>query len=269
MNPDVETDPVADFFTALAEFSETSAPLDFVLIAQNWELFWNGFLNTMSLVFLALAIGMVLALPMAIIKAERMPVGSQLVTAFVYVFRGTPLLVQAYIIYYGLAQFEFVRDSIFWPYLREPWWCALIAFSINSAAYQIEIYRGGIDAVPRGEIEAATAIGMSRWGALSHIILPSALRRCFPMWGNETIFLLHGTAIASTITVIDILGAGRQLNARYYLAYEGFITATFIYMILIFLLTRVLIRVEKYLMKHMGDANIVKASTTGLPGQPV
>ena len=86
------------------------------------------------------------------------------------------------------------------------------------------------------------------------------------MWGNETIFLLHGTAIASTITVIDILGAGRQLNARYYLAYEGFITATVIYMILIFILTRVLNRAEKGLMRHMGEAKVLKAPATGLPG---
>lgn len=261
-----ETDPVADFFTALAEFSETQAPLDFVLIAQNWQLFANGLLNTMSLMGLALVLGMMMAIPMAIIKAERTPVASQLVTGFVYIFRGTPLLVQAYLIYYGLAQFEAVRDSIIWPYLREPWWCALIAFSINSAAYQVEIYRGGIDAVPKGEVEAASAIGLSRIGALRHVILPSALRRCFPMWGNETIFLLHGTAIASTITVIDILGAGRQLNARYYLAYEGFITATIIYMILIFILTRFLNRAEKGLMRHMGDAQMVKAAKTGLPG---
>lgn len=266
MSEDTETDPVADFITALTEFSETSAPLDFVLIAQNWELFANGMVNTLTLVTLALFFGMLMAIPMAVIKAERLPVASQLVTAFVYVFRGTPLLVQAYLIYYGLAQFEAVRDSIFWPYLREPWWCALFAFSINSAAYQIEIYRGGIDAVPHGEVEAARAIGFSRLGALRHVILPSAWRRCFPMWGNETIFLLHGTAIASTITVIDILGAGRQLNARYYLAYEGFITATVIYMVLIFVLTRFLNRAEQGLMRHMGELKLVKAPATGLPG---
>ncbi|MEO1455943.1 MAG: ABC transporter permease [Pseudomonadota bacterium] len=247
-----EHDPVADFIEALTEFSETSAPLDFVLVAQHWDLFATGIMNTLSLVAIALVLGAMLALPMAIAKAERMPVASQAVTLFVYVFRGTPLLVQAYLIYYGAGQFEVVRDSFIWPVLREPWWCALFAFAINSAAYQVEIFRGGIDAVPRGEVEATKAIGMTRLGALRHIVLPSAMRRCFPMWGNETIFLLHGSAIASTITVIDILGAGRSINARYYLAYEGFITATLIYMALIFLLTRVLNRVERHLMRHMG-----------------
>ncbi|MEM8730114.1 MAG: ABC transporter permease subunit [Pseudomonadota bacterium] len=260
-----EDDPVAEFIDAMRNWSSESAPLDFMLVASHWDWFAQGIVNTVTLTVLALALGACLAMPMAILKAQRVAGARQAVSVFVYIFRGTPLLVQVYIIYYGLAQFEVVRDSIFWPYLREPWWCALLAFTINSAAYQVEIYRGGIDAVPKGEVEAATAVGFSRLGLLRHIVLPSAWRRCFPMWGNETIFLLHGTAVASTITVIDILGAGRQINARYYLAYEGFITATVIYMILIFLLTRVLNRVERQLMRHMREVNTGAAPKAGLP----
>lgn len=260
-----QDDTVAEFIDAMRNWSSESAPLDFMLVARHWDWFAQGILNTVTLTILALALGACLALPMAIAKAQRVAGASQAVSVFVYIFRGTPLLVQIYIIYYGLAQFEAVRASFLWPYLREPWWCALLAFTINSAAYQVEIYRGGIDAVPKGEVEAATAVGFSRFGLLRHIVLPSAVRRCFPMWGNETIFLLHGTAVASTITVIDILGAGRQINARYYLAYEGFITATVIYMILIFLLTRVLNRVERRLMRHMGEVKTAPTVRADVP----
>jgi arginine/ornithine transport system permease protein len=188
---------------------------------------------------------------MAIARWQRTPVASPLVGAFVYVFRGTPMLVQAYLIYYGLAQFEVVRGSIFWVILREPWWCCAIAFAINSAAYQVEIYRGGLDAVPKGEVEATIAVGMTRTMALRRIILPSALRRCLPMIGNESLFLLHGSAIASMLTVIDILGAGRKLNAQYYLAYEGFLAATVIYMVLVWAITRILAQVERRTMRHL------------------
>lgn len=244
-------DPVADVLAAIKAFSETSAPIDFVLILSHWDIFVQGILNTVALVLIGLTFGAALALPMAIARWRRTPVASPLVGAFVYVFRGTPMLVQAYLVYYGLAQFDAVRDSIFWIVLREPWWCCAIAFAVNSAAYQVEIYRGGLDAVPRGEVEATVAAGMSRGLALRRIILPSALRRCLPMIGNESIFLLHGSAIASMLTVIDILGAGRKLNAQYYLAYEGFLAATLIYMALVFGITRILALVERRTMRHL------------------
>ncbi|MFZ4687257.1 MAG: ABC transporter permease [Hyphomonadaceae bacterium] len=244
-------DPLADLLAAIKAFSETSAPVDFVLILSHWDIFLQGMLNTIALVLIGLTFGAIIALPMAIARWQRTPIASPLVGIFVYVFRGTPMLVQAYLIYYGLAQFEAVRDSIFWTVLREPWWCVAIAFAINSAAYQVEIYRGGLDAVPKGEIEAAVAIGMSPAKALRHIILPSALRRCLPMIGNESLFLLHGSAIASMLTVIDILGAGRKLNAQYYLAYEGFLAATLIYMVLVWGITRILALVERRTMRHL------------------
>lgn len=244
-------DPIADILATIKAFSETSAPIDFVLILSHWDIFLQGMLNTVALVLIGLGFGAVIALPMAITRWQGTPVASPLVGAFVYVFRGTPMLVQAYLIYYGLAQFEVVRDSIFWVILREPWWCCAIAFAINSAAYQVEIYRGGLDAVPKGEVEATIAVGMTRTVALRRIILPSALRRCLPMIGNESLFLLHGSAIASMLTVIDVLGAGRKLNAQYYLAYEGFLAATVIYMVLVWAITRILAQVERRTMRHL------------------
>lgn len=244
-------DPIADILAAIKAFSETSAPIDFVLILSHWDIFLQGMLNTVALVLIGLSFGALIALPMAIARWQRTPVAAPLIGAFVYVFRGTPMLVQAYVIYYGLAQFEWVRNSVLWVVLKEPWWCCAIAFAINSAAYQVEIYRGGLDAIPKGEIEATIAIGMTRSMALRRIILPSALRRCLPMIANESLFLLHGSAIASMLTVIDVLGAGRKLNAQYYLAYEGFLAATVIYMVLVFGITRIFAQVERRTMRHL------------------
>jgi arginine/ornithine transport system permease protein len=241
----------ADMLEAIRTFSETRSPVDFVLIASYWPIFLQGFINTVSLVVLALIIGAVIALPLAVLRANQTPAAANMIAIYVYVFRGSPLLIQVYLIYYGLSQFEAVRASIFWPILKEAWWCALIAFVLNTTAYLIEIFRGGIEAVSRGEVEAATAIGMSRMMTLRRIVLPSALRRCLPMLGNEAIFMFHGSVVASTITVIDVLGAGRSLNARYYLAYEGFLAATAIYMLIIFGVTRLFGAVERRVSRHL------------------
>lgn len=241
----------AEAIEALRAFIETRSPIDFVLIASYWPYFLEGIVNTVTLVVLSVSIGSAIALPLAVLRANATPIAAPLISAFVYVFRGSPLLIQLYLIYFGLSQFEAVRHSVLWPILREAWWCALIAFTLNTAAYLVEIFRGGIEAVPRGEVEAARAIGMSRVMMLRRIVLPSALRRCLPMYGNEVIFMFHGSVVASTITIIDVLGAGRALNARYYLAYEGFLAATLIYMVLIFIVTRIVGRIERRVTRHL------------------
>ncbi len=179
-----------------------------------------------------------LSIPLALVRANRTPVLNEITWAYVYLFRGTPLLVQLYLIYYGLGQFEFIRESFLWPVLREAWWCTLLAFVLNTAAYTTEILRGAIEATPFGEVEAAKACGMSQSQAARRIIVPSALRRALPAYSNEIIFMLHGSVVASTVTIIDILGAGRTLNGKHYLAYEGFIAAAVLYMILVFAISR-------------------------------
>ena len=145
---------------------------------------------------------------------------------------------QTFLIYYGLAQFEWVRDSWAWVFLREPWWCAVIAFSLNSGAYVTEIIRGAVETTPKGELEAARALGLSPLQVDGLVLIPSALRRALPQYGNEAVFMLHGSAVASVITLQDILGAGRTLNAKFYLAYEGFLTAALLYMAITFLVVR-------------------------------
>jgi arginine/ornithine transport system permease protein len=221
------------------------------LVLENWEMFAAGVWMTIQLTFLALAIGFLIALPAGLARARRVGVLSPAINAYVYVFRGTPLLVQAFLVYYGLAQFDWIRGSWAWAYLRDPWWCALIAFSLNSGAYATEIIRGAIETTPKGELEAATALGLSPRQVDALVLIPAALRRAMPQYGNEVVFMLHGSVVASVITLQDILGAGRTLNARYYLAYEGFVTAALLYMAITFLLVAAFRLLERRYLRHI------------------
>ena len=157
---------------------------------------------------------------------------------YTYVIRGTPMLVQLYLLYYGLAQFEAVRDSMFWPMLSNATFCACLAFAINTSAYSAEILAGSIKATPSGEIEAAKAIGMSRFKLYRRILLPSALRRSLPQYSNEVIMMLHATSLASLVTLVDITGAARTINSQFYMPFEAYITAGVFYLCLTYILVR-------------------------------
>lgn len=237
-------------------------PLDITLIAQNFDRFLYGTWVTLELTFLALLIGGLLAVPLAIARASRHRILNPAVWCYTYVLRGTPLLVQTYLIYYGAGQFEAVRNSWLWdPVLSSAWWCALIAFTLNTSAYTAELLRGAIADTPKGEVEAAIAAGHSPWGRMRRIILPSAIRRAIPAYSNEVIFMLHGSVVASTITLQDILGVGRWLNGRYYLAYEGFITAALLYFLIVLVITRVFRRLERRYLGHLARREGSKAGT--------
>lgn len=225
--------------------------MNFDLIWTNLDSLLWGVWTTLWLTGASLAIGLVLATLCAVILTERIPVLDWLVRGFVYVFRGTPLLVQLYLIYYGLSQFPEIRRSFLWPWLREPWFCALLVFSLNTAAYTTEILRGAISNLRRGELEAAVAFGMSPLTRLRRIVLPAAFRQALPQYSNEVVFMLHGSSVASVITIQDILGAGRTLNARYYVTYEGFVSAAILYMAITFIVVGVFRLLEKRLMRHL------------------
>lgn len=240
------------FFEYLRDFSETTSPLDFVLIYDNLDRFVAGAWVTLQITFLALLIGGLIAIPLAIARAYKKPGLNQAIWAYTYAFRGTPLLVQTYLFYFGLGQFEAVRDSVLWdPILSDPWWCIMIAFTLNTAAYTTEFLRGAIETTPHGEIEAAKACGMSPWTRMRLVELPSAFRRALPAYSNEVIFTLHGSVIASTVTLQDLLGVGRWLNGRYYLAYEGFITAMVFYMGIVFLISLAFKYAERRYLGHL------------------
>ena len=180
---------------------------------------------TLQLLVMALALGLAAALPLAVLRSLPSAWAWRPVWAFTYAIRGTPMLVQLFLLYYGLAQFETVRDSALWPALRSPWFCAVAAFAVNTCAYTTEILHGAMRAVPAGEVEAARALGLSRLQTFRRIVLPSACRRALPAYGNEVVLMLHGTALASVVTLHDLTGAAREVNSRHYLPFEAFITA--------------------------------------------
>lgn len=229
------------------------------LILAHWPMFAAGVWMTLQLTFLAVAFGFLLALPgaLAIWRRSRF---APLARAYVYLFRGTPLLVQTYLIYYGLSQFDWIRASPAWIVLRDPWWCALIAFSLNSGAYATEILRGAFQTMPRGELEGGRALGLSERQLVWLVLLPSSLRRALPQYGNEVVFMLHGSVVASIITLQDILGAGRTLNARYYVAYEGFLTAAALYMAVTFALVGLFRLAERRWLRHLAPRDAARPS---------
>ena len=225
--------------------------MDLDAIVQNLPLYFEGLWTTVQLVVLSLAAGLVLSIPIALLAASRRWFFELPAKAYIYVFRGTPLLIQMYIIYYGLAQFEAVRESLLWPMLREAWWCALLSFALNTAGYTGEILRGAIANTPHGEIEAARSVGMSRWLISRRIVLPSAFRRALPAYGNEVIFMLHGSALAGVITLVDLFGAARIVNSRHFVPFESFIAAGVFYLCLTFVIAWGFKRWERHWHAHL------------------
>mgnify|MGYP000925313039 CR=1 FL=1 len=224
------------------------------VILANLPKLLEGALLTFELVVLSLVVGMILALPAALMRVSRRRWLQWPAFAYIFFFRGTPLLVQIFLIYYGLGQFETVRDSALWPILREPYWCAIIAFALNTGAYTAEIFRGAIQAVPVGEVEAATAFGMSRPLALRRIILPRAFRIALPAYGNEVILMLKGSALASTITLLDLTGMARTIIARTYMPVEIFLAAGLIYLAMTFTFVQLYRLLERRLTRHVVGA---------------
>jgi len=225
--------------------------MDIEVIVRNLPLYFEGLWTTVQLVALSLAGGLALAIPVALLAASRRWWLRMPATAYIYVFRGTPLLIQMYIIYYGLAQFEAVRESLLWPVLREAWWCALLSFALNTAGYTGEILRGAIANTPHGEVEAARSVGMSRGQIHARIVLPSAFRRALPAYGNEVIFMLHGSALAGVITLVDLFGAARIVNSRHFVPFESFIATGAFYLCLTFVIAWLFKRWERRWHAHL------------------
>ncbi|MBL3555586.1 MULTISPECIES: ABC transporter permease [Marinobacter] len=212
--------------------------------------YWGGMVTTVQLVFLSLILGLVLAVPLAIMRTSKNPLINGPVWFYTYIFRGTPLLIQLYIIYYGLAQIEGIQQTFWWDIFREAFYPALLAFTLNTAAYTTEIIRGAIVATPSGEIEAAKAYGMSWALRMRRIILPSAARRGVQAYSNEVIFMLHASAIASVVTLVDLTGAARNIYSRFYAPFDAFIFVALLYMALTFLLVFGFRKLENYLLQH-------------------
>ena len=225
--------------------------MDFQLMIDSIPELLEGLAVTAQLVAFALALGFCLAIPLALLRTSRHLALWMPVYIFIFVFRGTPLLVQIFIVYYGLGQSEAVRESFLWPFFKEAYWCAIFTFTLNTSAYTAEILRGAIQAVPYGEVEAARAIGMGRLLVLRRIVVPRAFRLALPAYGNEIILMLKGSALASTITLLDLTGVARVIVSRTFAPYELFLMAALMYLILTLIIVRALKYAEWRLSPHL------------------
>ncbi|VFB18304.1 ABC transporter permease [Pseudomonas fragi] len=206
------------------------------VIFDNLGRFAGGAQLTLVLTLIALGISFILSIALALLRNSHNVLLRNLVGAYTLVFRGTPLLIQLFLIYYGLAQFEGVRQSFVWPWLSSPLICVLIAFVLNTTAYTTEIFAGGLRHLPPGEVEAARAYGMSPWTQARRILIPAMLSRSLTLYGNETIMMLHATSLASTVTLMEISGVARNITLNYYIQFEPYVTAGAIYLALTFIL---------------------------------
>lgn len=209
--------------------------------------FFQGAVLTLELVSIAVILGLLLAIPLGIARSSKLWFVRALPYGYIFFFRGTPLLVQLFLVYYGLAQFEAIRNSFMWVYLREPFWCAVATMTLHTAAYIAEILRGAIQAIPPGEIEAARALGMSKTKALFYIVLPRAARIGLPAYSNEVILMLKASSLASTVTLLELTGITRTIIARNYLTVDMFFTAGVIYLLMSFVLVQAFKQLERWL----------------------
>lgn len=219
--------------------------MDWSVVFEYLPKLLDGLGMTFKLVLTALLLGFIVALPMAILRLQKSPWIWSIPYAYIFFFRGTPLLVQIFLIYYGASQFEWIKQSALWVVLKEPFWCAIIAFGMNTGAYTAEILRGALQNIPAGEKEAAKALGFGPVGIYRHILLPRAFRLMIPMYGNEVILMIKGSALASTITLLDLTGMARTIIARTYTPIEIFTAAGIIYLALSLVMVNVFHFLEK------------------------
>lgn len=225
-----------------------------IFTLQTLGYYGEGLVTTVQLVFLSLIIGLVMAVPLSIGRGSKRAWIRLPIFFFCYVFRGTPLLIQLYLIYYGVVFVDGIQETWLWVILDKPFVPALIAFTLNTAAYTTEIFRGAIKSTPKGEIEAARAYGMSQRLMMRRIVMPSAFRRALPAYGNEVIFMLHASAIASVVTIMDLTGAARFVYARFYAPFDAFLFVAAIYLCLTFTILYFFRYLEKKLLAHLKPA---------------
>lgn len=208
-----------------------------------WQLL-EGLATSIELTAASLLVGCLLALLMTVTLILRTPVVHWLSRGLITLFTGTPLLVQIFLIYYGPGQFEAVRESIFWDWLSQPWFCAMLALALNTAAYSTQLFQGAFNAIPAGQWHACQALGMDKKATLN-VLLPYAIRRAIPAYSNEVILVFKGTSLASTITIMDIMGYAQRINAQTYDTLVVFSVAGLFYLGVNGALTLIFRRVEK------------------------
>jgi arginine/ornithine transport system permease protein len=229
---------------------------DIIAEPSNLALFGQGIITTLWLLFSSLGVGAVLALVFALLLTGPWAPLRWIVGAYTYVIRGTPLLIQVYLIYYGLGQLEWIQerwnDVWPWTHFKEPFFCALLAFALNTAGYTAEMLAGAIRETNAGEIEAAQAFGMSRVQVMARVVLPGAMRRTLPAYSNEVVMMLQSTSLASAVpSMIDVTAAAGRIYMDHYLPFEAYLSAAAIYLVATFCLIGVFRLAEKRFLAYL------------------
>jgi octopine/nopaline transport system permease protein len=229
--------------------------MNFGLMIETFPKLLSGLNLTIQLVTISLFLGFCLAIGMALLRLSNNTFLSFFAKTYVFYIRGTPLLVQIFLIYYGIAQFEIIRESFVWYFFKEAYWCGILALTLNTCAYSSEIIRGGIQSVPFGQIESAKSVGMSRFLLYRRIILPIAFRQALPAYGNEMILMVKATSLVSTITLMEVTGIARLIIAKTFSPVEIFIVAGLIYLTINFIVTRLVNYCEIKLTPYLRQAH--------------
>jgi len=219
--------------------------MDISLMATSLPKLLSAAVVTLKLLSLSLFFGIFIGLLFAILRLNKNPLINNFAYGYSYVFRGTPLLVQIFIIYYGLGQIEYFRSTFLWVVFKEPYWCAIIAFALNTGAYTSEILRSAFQTIKLGIIEAGKSLGLSNKIIFYKIQIPVAIRQSLPAYGNEIILMMKGTSLASTVTLMDITGVAKHIVSTTYKPLEVFLLAGGIYLFMTFLIHNLIKFLEK------------------------
>ena len=219
--------------------------MDIDLLLNSFPKLLVASITTLKLLSASLVIGLFIGLFFAILRVNNNLVFGKIAYGYSYVFRGTPLLVQIFIIYYGFGQVEFIRESIFWVILKEPYWCAIIAFALNTGAYTSEILRSAFQTINPGLIEAGKSLGINNKIIFYKIQIPIAIRQSLPAYGNEIILMLKGTSLASTVTLMDLTGVAKYIISTTFKPIEVFVVAGGIYLFITFVIHNLMKFFEK------------------------
>ena len=219
--------------------------MDLELMINSLPKLLNAAVITLKLLSVSLIIGLFIGLFFAILRLNKNIFINRLAYGYSYVFRGTPLLVQIFIIYFGLGQIDYLRSTILWVILKEPYWCAIIAFALNTGAYTSEILRSAFQTIKPGIIEAGKSLGISNKVIFYKIQIPIAIRQSLPAYGNEIILMMKGTSLASTVTIMDLTGVAKYIISTTFKPIEVFIVAGGIYLFMTFIIHNVIKFLEK------------------------
>ena len=219
--------------------------MDFDLMFTSFPKLLSATVVTLKLLYFSLFFGLFIGLLFAILRLNKNIFINKFAYGYSYVFRGTPLLVQIFIIYFGLAQIEYLRTSFLWVILKEPYWCAIIAFTLNTGAYTSEILRSAFQTIKPGIIEAGKSLGVTNKIIFYKIQIPIAIRQSLPAYGNEMILMMKGTSLASTVTLMDLTGVAKYIISTTFKPIEVFIVAGGIYLFMTFIIHNLIKYLEK------------------------